>query len=67
MIFKFTLTQAFPVIFMVCQILEPLKLEQILHLAAHKQHVFCFCFVICYFTHAWYDTCWSGLISHADL
>lgn len=42
---------------MICQILKPLKLEQILHLAAHKQHGFCFCFVICYYTHAWYDTC----------
>lgn len=47
MILKFSLTEVFHVIFMICQILKPLKLEQILHLAARKQHGFCFCFVIC--------------------
>lgn len=57
MIFKFTLTQAFHVILMVCQILKPLKLEQILHLVAHKWRGFCFCFVICYYIIAWYGTC----------
>lgn len=40
MILKFTLTQAFHVIFMVCQILKLLKFEQILHLAAHKHFAF---------------------------
>lgn len=57
MIIKFTLREVFHVIFMICQILKPLKLEKILHLAACKQHGFCFCFVICYYIHAWYDTC----------
>jgi len=56
MILEFALTEVFRVTFMVCQILKPLKLEQILHLAACKQHGFCFYFVICYYTHVWYDT-----------
>lgn len=57
MIFKCTLREVFHVMFVICQILKPLKFEQIRHSAARKQHAFCFCFVICYYTHAWYDTC----------